>query len=151
MSEHNEYPVAHHPSDNASLRPSYKKPLKMEVAFVKDDRGVSTTAIWLLVRSEENSVRYNAIADLDPQATRIDILRQAGATFYPHWHQSEVVRYMRKPTMTTNIAFGKISTTEENLRLAEQQLDQNTLRLEEGQIVEERKTLQWLKDDLFRT
>lgn len=50
--------------------------------------------------------------------------------------------------MTTNIAFGKISKTEENLRLAEQQLDQNTLRLEEGQIVEERKTLQWLKDDL---
>ena len=56
---------------------------------------------------------------------------------------------MRKPTMTTNIAFGKISKTEENLRLAEQQLDQNTLGLEEGQIVEERKTLQWLKDDLF--
>ena len=52
--------------------------------------------------------------------------------------------------MTTNIAFGKISKTEENLRLAEQQLDQNTLGLEEGQIVEERKTLQWLKDDLFR-
>lgn len=58
---------------------------------------------------------------------------------------------MRKPTMTTNIAFGKISKTEENLRLAEQQLDQNTLRLEEGQIVEERKTLQWLKDDLSRS
>lgn len=84
MSERNEYPVAHHPSDNASLRPSYKKPLKIEVAFVKDDRGVSTTAIWLLVQSEENCLRYNAIADSDPQATRIDILRQAGATFYPH-------------------------------------------------------------------
>jgi hypothetical protein len=53
--------------------------------------------------------------------------------------------------MTTNIVFGKISKTEENLRLAEQQLDQNTLRLEEGQIVEERKTLQWLKDDLSRS
>jgi hypothetical protein len=84
MSEHNEYPVAHHPGDNASLRPSYEKPLKVEVAFVKDDRGVSTTAMWLLVQSEENCARYNAIADLDPQATRIDILRQAGATFYPH-------------------------------------------------------------------
>jgi hypothetical protein len=58
---------------------------------------------------------------------------------------------MRRPTITTDIAFGKTSKTEENLRLAEEQLDQNTLGLEEGQIVEERKTLQWLKDDLSRS
>lgn len=48
--------------------------------------------------------------------------------------------------MTTQIAFKRIANTPENLRLAEDELDVNTLGLEEGQIVEERKTLQWLKD-----
>jgi hypothetical protein len=46
MSEHNEYPVADHPGDNASLRLSYEKPLKIEVVFVKDDRGLSTATMW---------------------------------------------------------------------------------------------------------
>jgi hypothetical protein len=34
--------------------------------------------------------------------------------------------------------------TEENLRLAKEELDDNTLSLEELQIIEERKTLRWL-------
>jgi len=50
--------------------------------------------------------------------------------------------------MTTDIAFGKREKTEENIRLAEKELDDNTLDLETGQIVEERKTLQWLKEEL---
>jgi len=59
-------------------------------------------------------------------------------------HQSEVLRYMSRVnrTMTIDIAFRKISRTEKNLSLAEEELDRNTLGLEEGQIVEERKTLQ---------
>jgi hypothetical protein len=48
--------------------------------------------------------------------------------------------------MTTEIAFNNIANTPENLRLAEEQLNLNTLGLEEGQVVEERKTLQWLRD-----
>jgi hypothetical protein len=50
--------------------------------------------------------------------------------------------------MATDIAFGNHEKTEENLCLAEKELDENTLGLEEGQILEERKTLQWLKDEL---
>jgi hypothetical protein len=50
--------------------------------------------------------------------------------------------------MTTSIAFGNHERTEGNLRIAEKELDENTLGLEEGQIVEERKTLQWLEDEL---
>ena len=50
--------------------------------------------------------------------------------------------------MATDIAFGNHEKTEENLRLAEKELDENTLGLEEGQILEESKTLQWLKDEL---
>jgi hypothetical protein len=52
--------------------------------------------------------------------------------------------------MATDIAFGNHERTEGNLRLAEKELDENTLGLEEGQIVEERKTLQWLKDELWK-
>jgi hypothetical protein len=56
---------------------------------------------------------------------------------------------LRTPTtMAIDIAFGKRERTEGNLRLAEKELDENTLGLEERQIVEERKTLQWLKDEL---
>jgi hypothetical protein len=51
--------------------------------------------------------------------------------------------------MATDIAFGNHEKTEENLRLAEKELDENMLGLE-GQIVEERKTLQWLKDELWK-
>jgi hypothetical protein len=47
--------------------------------------------------------------------------------------------------MTTNIAFGNIRKTDGNLQLAEDELDNNTLGIEEAQIVEERKTLQWLQ------
>jgi hypothetical protein len=50
--------------------------------------------------------------------------------------------------MTTDIAFGKREITEGNIRLAEKELDDNTLDLETGQVVEERKTLQWLKEEL---
>ena len=50
--------------------------------------------------------------------------------------------------MTTDIVFGKHEKTEENIRLAERELDDNTLNLETRQIVEERKTLQWLKEEL---
>jgi hypothetical protein len=50
--------------------------------------------------------------------------------------------------MAIDIAFGKRERTEGNLLLAEKELDENTLGLEERQIVEERKTLQWLKDEL---
>lgn len=39
-----------------------------------------------------------------------------------------------------------MDSTAENLRLAEEELDMNTLGLEEAFIVEERKTLQWLKE-----
>jgi hypothetical protein len=49
--------------------------------------------------------------------------------------------------MTTDIAFGNHERAEGNLRLAKKELNKNTLGLEEGQIVEERKTLQWLKDE----
>jgi hypothetical protein len=46
--------------------------------------------------------------------------------------------------MTTNIAFGITRKTVGNLRLAKEKLDNNTLSLEEAQILEERKTLKWL-------
>lgn len=48
--------------------------------------------------------------------------------------------------MTIKIAFKEVALSAENLRLAEEELDLNSLGLEEGQIVEERKTLRWLKD-----
>jgi hypothetical protein len=48
--------------------------------------------------------------------------------------------------VVTNIAFGKLPKTRENLQLAEEELDENKLGLEEGQIIEERKTLQWLRE-----
>jgi hypothetical protein len=68
------------------------------------------------------------------------------------------MRHSRSPTTTTNIAFGTFNQregnprlterhlrlTERNLRLAEEELDDNTLGLEELQIVEERQTLRWL-------
>jgi hypothetical protein len=57
---------------------------------------------------------------------------------------------MRRPTMVTDIAFGNHERTEGNIRLAERELDENTLGLEEGQVVEERKSLQWLKDELTK-
>jgi hypothetical protein len=46
--------------------------------------------------------------------------------------------------MTTEIAYRTIKNTKANLQLAEDELDKNTLGLEEAQIIEERKTLQWL-------
>lgn len=58
------------------------------------------------------------------------------------------MRHHDCPTVTTDIAFGKREKTEENIRLAEKELDENTLNLEIGQIMEERKTLQWLKEEL---
>ncbi len=38
--------------------------------------------------------------------------------------------------MTTDIAFGERENTEENIRFAEKELDDNTLNLETRQIVE---------------
>jgi len=52
--------------------------------------------------------------------------------------------------MATDIAFGNHERTDGNIRLAERELDENTLGLKEGQIVEERKILQWLKDELWK-
>ncbi|KAF8858140.1 hypothetical protein BDZ45DRAFT_408744 [Acephala macrosclerotiorum] len=105
-----QYPVAHDPADNASLRQKYREGqgVPMRMAYVKE----------------------------------------TGATFYPHWHECEIIRHGDSPTMTTDIAFGKREKTEENIRLAEKELDDNTLDLETRQIVEERKTLQWLKEEL---
>jgi hypothetical protein len=52
--------------------------------------------------------------------------------------------------MTTNIAFGKLEKTEANVRMAEKELDDNMLGLEEGQFMEKRKTLQMLKEELHQ-
>lgn len=65
-------------------------------------------------------------------------------------YECEVERYARIPTITTNIIFKNREMTEENIREAEKELDENTLNLEAAQIVEERKSLQWLKDEMRR-
>jgi len=46
------------------------------------------------------------------------------------------------------MAFLKIPRTEENLRLAEAELNQNTLNLTEDRISEERKTLLWVREQI---
>jgi len=50
--------------------------------------------------------------------------------------------------ITTEIAFEKRERTEENICLAEKELEENTRGLETGQILEEQKTLQGLKKEL---
>jgi hypothetical protein len=45
------------------------------------------------------------------------------------------------PTMMTDIAFGKREQTEGNFKLAEVELNENTLRIKEEYIVGERTTL----------
>lgn len=50
--------------------------------------------------------------------------------------------------MTTDIIFKDREQTEENIREAEKELDENMLNLEVRKIVEERKSLRWLKDEM---
>jgi len=65
-------------------------------------------------------------------------------------HQCELLRYWRNPTITICIVFGQHARNEENIQLAQKELDGNDLDREEDQIVEERKTLRWLRNELAR-
>jgi hypothetical protein len=136
--------------------------LQMKMAFVKENK-IPTSAVWNMVQTEENLARYFAQFESDsPPMTEAEALERAGATFFPHCmyfegqnkallfkgHQCEIARHMGRPTMATDIAFGNRERTEGNIHLARRELDENRLGLEEGQIAEERKTLQWLKNEL---
>lgn len=55
---------------------------------------------------------------------------------------------VKNPTITTKMVFDEREISEENVREAEKELDKNTLGLDALQIVEERKSLQWIKAEL---
>ena len=48
------------------------------------------------------------------------------------------------------MAFYRIPRTAENLRLAEEELDQNPSGFTEDRITEERKTLEWVRQEIER-
>lgn len=160
------YPVANDPADNASLLQKYREGqgLPLRTAYVKENM-IATGELWIMQNTESNAARYMSLFDSeDIPTTNVEALERAGATFYPHCtycndvcksanqqiqgHKCEIIRHCRSPTMTTDIAFGKRERTMENVLLAEKELDDNALDLEIGQILEERKTLRWLKEEL---
>ena len=63
-------------------------------------------------------------------------------------YQCEVRRYWGEITKVTSMAFRKIPRTAENMRLAEIELDQNPFGYTEDQIAEERKTLEWVRQQI---
>jgi hypothetical protein len=79
------YPPAADPADNEILRRLDNSgiPYSMEICFVKEN-GVPVSA-WVMRNTEVNRARYNAIyASVNPPITRIEALKRAGATFFPH-------------------------------------------------------------------
>jgi hypothetical protein len=50
--------------------------------------------------------------------------------------------------MDPRLIEGDLRLTEGNVRLAEEELDHNTLGLKELQILEERKTIEWLREKI---
>ena len=81
-----QYPVAHDPADNASLRQKYREGqgVPMRMAYVKENM-IPTGGLWVMQNTEANSARYMSLFDSEnAPTTNIEALEQAGATFYPH-------------------------------------------------------------------
>ena len=51
-------------------------------------------------------------------------------------------------TKATLMALKRLEKTEENVRLAEEELDENRFGFEEDRITEERKSLQWVREEM---
>jgi hypothetical protein len=81
-----QYPIAHDPADNATLRQKYLEGhgLPLRMAHAKDN-GVPTGGLWLMQNTDANSARYVAPFDSEHvPTTNIEAFERAGATFYPH-------------------------------------------------------------------
>lgn len=50
----------------------------------------------------------------------------------------------------TLLTVRKLERTEENVRLAEEELNENKFGFEENRITEERKSLQWVREEMQR-
>ncbi|KAL2064784.1 hypothetical protein VTL71DRAFT_3923 [Oculimacula yallundae] len=146
-----EYPPAADPADIDSLRALHqvKFPTRLEVCCIKEN-GVAVSA-WIMRHTKRNLSRYNEIYDSEnPPATRAEALERAGATFYPYWYRCEVLRVWGKMTKATLLALGRLERTEENVHLAELELQENPDRLTDDKIAEERKTLAWVREEIER-
>ena len=65
-------------------------------------------------------------------------------------YQSELKRTWGEGSQAIAMAFYRIERTEENLRLAEEELDQNPWGFTEDRIAEERKTLEWVRQEMAK-
>jgi hypothetical protein len=63
-------------------------------------------------------------------------------------YQSEILRIGEIETKATLLALKRLERTEENVRLAEEELDENKFRFEEDRVTEERKSLQWVQEEM---
>jgi len=63
-------------------------------------------------------------------------------------YQSEIRRVWGVGPKALDMAFYRIPRTMENLRFAEEELDKNTLAFTEDRIAEERKTLEWVRQEM---
>lgn len=61
-------------------------------------------------------------------------------------YQCEVLRAWGIKTKATLLVLGKLERTQENMRLAELELQENPDRLADNEIAEERKTLAWVQE-----
>ncbi|RDL38630.1 uncharacterized protein BP5553_02970 [Venustampulla echinocandica] len=138
------------PPNNSSLRGTeWQLPRAYSVSTGWITGNGPRTSVWVLLKSPENGDRYRALfGSPSPPVTVVEMMeRAAGAYFYTHWHKCEALRHLSNPTMTTNMARGEREKTAENMQLAREELDQNTLGLPEGMLVEERKTLEWVEEE----
>lgn len=67
-------------------------------------------------------------------------------------YQSEFLRLEETATVTkaTLLTLRRMERTVENVRLAEEELNENKFGFEEDRITEERKSLQWVREEMQR-
>ncbi|KAH8602189.1 hypothetical protein B0O99DRAFT_605866 [Bisporella sp. PMI_857] len=143
-----QYPVAVHPSDNASLWPYYGSGLHFQCKFIRYGDG-RPPSLWLLRNTPESLACMDALFNSDdPPTTRPEALERAGATFFPIWYQCENIRIWEVLTKATSMAFKRLERIEHHFRLAKDELDQNVYHMTEDRISEERKTLEWVRGEM---